>query len=372
MKPPRPGAGQDLGDRQRVEVPGAARVGHEVLQRQAVGQVGLLRGEEDPRAGGDPHAALAVGPEAGDRLEERALAAAARPADVKPVALAQDEPRHADERNGVVPAMAELEPLDRQHRAGDDLAPPEVAAAGLGVEAVAVAHPLDGGGERGQAGGVGPEHRDLGHHVGEPRGAGDQLGGELGARHVGAEAHVAGHERRKRRQVGEQALRQEVGDLGEHQHRRDPDVLPAPGAVDAGVEPGVGGALRELAARGGDQPDPVQHGGELAAPGAVAAAAARGCGAGRRGRPARRRGWRAGRRAPRGRRRGARCRSRPAPGRSGRRSPGRASDSRSRFAAAPARSSNSTGWLRLISATETNQIDATAPKKPITRPIRPP
>ena len=42
------------------------------------------------------------------------------------------------------------------------------------------------------------------------------------------------------------------------------------------------------------------------------------------------------------------------------------------FAAAPTRSSSATGWLRAISATETNQIDATAPKKPITRPISPP
>ena len=42
------------------------------------------------------------------------------------------------------------------------------------------------------------------------------------------------------------------------------------------------------------------------------------------------------------------------------------------FATSPARSSISTGWLRLISALETNQIDATAPQKPITRPIRPP
>ena len=47
---------QHLRDRQRVEVPGAARVGHELLERQALGQVGLLRGQEHPRARGHRHA----------------------------------------------------------------------------------------------------------------------------------------------------------------------------------------------------------------------------------------------------------------------------------------------------------------------------
>ena len=55
------GVGEDLGDRKRVEVFAAARIGHELVQRQMVGEVGLLRGEEDPRTRGDPDAALAVG-----------------------------------------------------------------------------------------------------------------------------------------------------------------------------------------------------------------------------------------------------------------------------------------------------------------------
>ena len=138
-----PGPRQHLGDRQRIELPGAARIGDLLFQRQPLGQIGLLRGQEHPRARGHRHPPLAIGPEPRDSLQERALAASARPADMQTVAAAQDQPRYGDERPRVMPPVAELEPLDRQHRTRDQRPAPEVADPGLGIEAVAVAHPFD-------------------------------------------------------------------------------------------------------------------------------------------------------------------------------------------------------------------------------------
>ncbi len=266
-----PDARQHVGDGDVAE--GAARlgIGDELLQRHAVGHVRVLPGEERPRPLAERDPARAIGPEPGDRLEERALAAAVLAPQVDPVARHRPKHRHRQERGGVLSAMVQRELVEQHRGSARQRRPLEAADAGLGIEAFAHPHPLDGGGKLGEAPGVGPQRRDGRHHVYEPRHVGDQRRRQLGARHEIAECHAAGHVGRQRRKIGEQSRRQEIVDVVEHHHPGAPDVLAMPGAVDCAIETAVDVPLRALATRNRELADPVEHRCELATPGPVAA-----------------------------------------------------------------------------------------------------
>ena len=122
MKPPRPARESTSATASVSKSAAAVGIGRRApCSVRWSGRSASCGGEEDPGAGGRaPTPPLAVGPEAGEGLEQRALAAAARAADVDPVAAAEDEARHGDEGQGVVAAVAEARaPRRRQHRAGE-------------------------------------------------------------------------------------------------------------------------------------------------------------------------------------------------------------------------------------------------------------